>query len=90
MEVDCVPETDEEKPVGVGKQLGFPCSPFRSGSRFKGFQQSKGNKYQVEVIIQVHAYIRKIISLVQYIDHKNDLLSGYLKIQGLTEVNDYE
>ena len=59
MEVDCVPETDEEKPVGVGKQLGFPCSPFRSGSRFKGFQQSKGNKYQVEVIIQVHAYIRK-------------------------------
>lgn len=56
MEIDCVPETDEEKPVGVGKQLGFPCSPFRSGSRFKGFQQSKGNKYQVEVIIQVHMY----------------------------------
>jgi hypothetical protein len=57
---------------GIGTQLGFPHSPFMSGSQFKGYQQSKGNKYHVEVI-------------VQYIDHDNDLLSGYLKIQGLTE-----
>ena len=57
MEVEPALVTEEEKPLGVGRQLGFPCSPFQSGSRFKGFQQSKGNKYQVEVIIQVLYYM---------------------------------
>ena len=38
---------------GVGRQPGFPLTPLHSGSRFAGHQQSKGNKYQVEVIFKV-------------------------------------
>ena len=38
---------------GVGKQAGFPLVPLHSGSRFAGHQQSKGNKYQVEVVFKV-------------------------------------
>ena len=39
--------------VGVGKQIGFPVSPFYSGCHFSGFQHSIGNRYHVEVIFQV-------------------------------------
>lgn len=51
-------EEEEEEPEtcgtsGVGKQIGFPTSPLYSGSHFRGHQQSKGNKYNVEVILQV-------------------------------------
>lgn len=46
-------EQEDTQASGVGKQLGFPTSPFYSGSHFRGHQQSKGNKYQVEVILQV-------------------------------------
>ena len=38
---------------GVGPQPGFPPTSLHSGSRFTGFQQSKGNRYQVEVIFKV-------------------------------------
>lgn len=38
---------------GVGSQPGFPVTPLHSGATFTGFQQSKGNKYHVEVIFQV-------------------------------------
>lgn len=38
---------------GVGKQPGCPLTPLHSGSVFRGHQQSKGNKYQVEVMFQV-------------------------------------
>ncbi len=38
---------------GVGVQSGFPVSPLHSGSRFTGYQQSKGNKYHVEVEFKV-------------------------------------
>ncbi len=38
---------------GMGSQPGFPATPLHSGSTFTGFQQSKGNKYHVEVIFQV-------------------------------------
>ena len=38
---------------GVGRQAGFPLVPLHSGSRFAGHQQSKGNKYQVEVVFKV-------------------------------------
>ena len=44
---------EEDRPDGAGRQVGFPTSPFYSGSQFRGYQQSKGNKYQVEVILQV-------------------------------------
>lgn len=42
-----------------------------NGSRFKGSQKSKGNSYEVEVIIQ-------------FVDEANSYLCGYLKIKGLT------
>ena len=38
---------------GVGSQPGCPLTPLHSGSRFVGHQQSKGNRYQVEVVFQV-------------------------------------
>ena len=38
---------------GVGTQSGYPVSPLHSGTRFTGFQQSKGNKYHVEVEFKV-------------------------------------
>lgn len=38
---------------GVGTQSGYPVSPLHSGSRFTGHQQSKGNKYHVEVEFKV-------------------------------------
>lgn len=40
---------------GVGTHPGFPPTALHSGSRFSGYQQSKGNKYQVEVSFQVRA-----------------------------------
>lgn len=43
-----------------------------NGSRFKGYQKSKGNSYDVEVVLQ-------------HVDHANSYLCGYLKIKGLTE-----
>lgn len=46
---------------GVGKQPGCPLTPLHSGSQFKGHQQSKGNKYQVEVVFKVSWKIRKVV-----------------------------
>ena len=43
-----------------------------NGSRFVGHQKSKGNQYDVEVILQ-------------HVDLDNSYLCGYLKIKGLTE-----
>lgn len=41
-----VPFRENSKQVGVNKILG-------SGSVFRGFQKSKGNSYEVEVVLQV-------------------------------------
>lgn len=38
---------------GAGRQPGYPTTPLHSGSRFVGHQQSKGNKYVVEVVFKV-------------------------------------
>ena len=38
---------------GAECQPGYPTTPLHSGSRFVGHQQSKGNKYQVEVVFKV-------------------------------------
>ncbi len=38
---------------GAGPQSGFPTTALHSGSRFTGHQQSKGNKYHVEVNFKV-------------------------------------
>jgi hypothetical protein len=54
------------------KQLGVTQSLLYSGSKFGGHQKSKGNCYDVEVILQ-------------NVDEVNSYLCGYLKIKGLTE-----
>ncbi|CAI9716061.1 Hypothetical predicted protein [Octopus vulgaris] len=51
---------------------GMPTNLLYNGSRFNGHQKSKGNSYDVEVVLQ-------------YVDLKNAYLCGYLKIKGLTE-----
>ncbi len=38
---------------GVGSQSGYPVTPLHSGCLFTGYQQSKGNKYHVEVEFKV-------------------------------------
>ncbi|VVC38450.1 Vacuolar import/degradation protein Vid24 [Cinara cedri] len=60
------------RPPANSKQLGVTGSILYSGSKFIGFQRSKGNSYEVEVVLQ-------------YVDEQNGYLCGYLKIKGLTE-----
>lgn len=45
--------TSEVDSRGAECQPGYPTTPLHSGSRFVGHQQSKGNKYQVEVVFKV-------------------------------------
>ena len=54
------------------KMPGVTSSLLYNGSRFVGHQKSKGNQYDVEVILQ-------------HVDLDNSYLCGYLKIKGLTE-----
>ncbi len=42
---------------GVGAQSGYPVTALHSGSKFTGHQQSKGNKYEVEVEFKVCACV---------------------------------
>lgn len=42
-----VPERENSKQLGVNKSLLY------NGSVFRGFQKSKGNSYEVEVVLQV-------------------------------------
>ncbi|KAL8616896.1 GID complex subunit 4, VID24 [Nucella lapillus] len=51
---------------------GIQSTLLYNGSRFTGQQRSKGNSYDVEVVLQ-------------HVDHTNAYLCGYLKIKGLTE-----
>ncbi|XP_054159319.1 glucose-induced degradation protein 4 homolog [Oppia nitens] len=54
------------------RQLGVTQSLLYNGSKFGGHQKSKGNCYDVEVVLQ-------------NVDEANSYLCGYLKIKGLTE-----
>ena len=45
--------TSDKDSKGAGRQPGYPTTPLHSGSRFVGHQQSKGNKYVVEVVFKV-------------------------------------
>ncbi|CAG9829214.1 unnamed protein product [Diabrotica balteata] len=54
------------------KQPGVTKSLLYNGSKFQGFQKSKGNSYEVEVILQ-------------HVDEENSYLCGYLQINGLTD-----
>ena len=56
------------KPVinckGTGSLPGYPTTPLHSGSRYVGHQQSKGNKYQVEVLFKVKYGYSKYSDLI--------------------------
>uniref|UniRef100_H3B549 GID complex subunit 4 homolog n=1 Tax=Latimeria chalumnae TaxID=7897 RepID=H3B549_LATCH len=54
------------------QQPGVATTLLYSGSKFRGHQKSKGNSYDVEVVLQ-------------HVDMENSYLCGYLKIKGLTE-----
>uniref|UniRef100_A0A3Q2PM41 GID complex subunit 4 homolog n=1 Tax=Fundulus heteroclitus TaxID=8078 RepID=A0A3Q2PM41_FUNHE len=54
------------------QQPGVVTSLLYSGSRFRGHQKSKGNSYDVEVVLQ-------------HVTMEDSYLCGYLKIKGLTE-----
>lgn len=51
VKVDIVPP-----PPNNSKQLGVTKSLLYNGSKFRGFQKSKGNSYEVEVVLQVGYY----------------------------------
>lgn len=58
-------------PPANSKQIGVAKTLLYNGSKFQGFQKSKGNSYDVEVVLQ-------------HVDEENSFLCGYLKITGLT------
>ncbi|KAK7076399.1 GID complex subunit 4, VID24 [Halocaridina rubra] len=62
---------DPPPPANSG-QPGVNRSLLYNGSRFQGHQKSKGQSYDVEVVLQ-------------HVDEANSYLCGYLKIKGLTE-----
>ncbi|XP_061741182.1 glucose-induced degradation protein 4 homolog isoform X1 [Nerophis ophidion] len=55
-----------------GQQPGVATSLLYSGSQFRGYQKSKGNSYDVDVVLQ-------------HVTPEDSYLCGYLKIRGLTE-----
>ncbi|CAG0884803.1 unnamed protein product [Darwinula stevensoni] len=59
-------------PPANSNQPGVAQSLLYNGSRFQGHQKSKGNCYDVEVVLQ-------------HVDEENSYLCGYLKIKDLTE-----
>uniref|UniRef100_A0A3P9NFI2 GID complex subunit 4 homolog n=1 Tax=Poecilia reticulata TaxID=8081 RepID=A0A3P9NFI2_POERE len=56
------------------QQPGVATSLLYSGAQYRGYQRSKGNSYDVEVVLQ-------------HVTMDDSYLCGYLKIKGLTEVS---
>lgn len=59
-------------PPSLNRIPGLPNSILFSGSKFHGHQKSRGNCYDVEVVLHD-------------VDLDNSFLCGFLKIKGLTE-----
>ena len=72
-------------------QPGVSRTLLYNGSRFTGHQKSKGNQYDVEVMLQVQftnlfpASFNLISAIFQHVDEENAYLCGYLKIKNLTD-----
>jgi len=64
-------EVDPPAPYN-SKQPGVSSSLLYNGSKFCGHQKSKGNQYDVEVVLQ-------------HVDQENAYMCGYLKIKNLTD-----
>jgi hypothetical protein len=75
------------------KTIGTHQSLLYSGSKFTGCQKSKGNSYDVEVVLQVNIFNQNLIIEILFligifsknVDIDNSYICGYLKIKGLTE-----
>lgn len=67
-----MPVKIDPPPPANSIQPGVTTSLLYNGSRFQGHQKSKGNCYDVEVVLQ-------------NVDMQTSYLCGYLKIKGLTE-----
>ncbi|XP_045680494.1 glucose-induced degradation protein 4 homolog isoform X1 [Phyllostomus hastatus] len=78
------------------QQPGVATSLLYSGSKFRGHQKSKGNSYDVEVVLQPLTALElqphlpgpfpaPYPSWHMHVDMGNSYLCGYLKIKGLTE-----
>lgn len=59
VKVDIVPP-----PPANSKQPGVSRSLLYNGSRFQGHQKSKGNSYEVEVVLQVSVYKCKLFFII--------------------------
>ena len=53
-------------PPATSKQPGVSRSLLYNGSKFKGHQKSKGNQYDVEVILQVKPFTLRMPFIFQY------------------------
>lgn len=56
----------EPPPPANSKQIGVTKSLLYNGSKFQGFQKSKGNSYTVEVVLQVST-LENTQSMIFYI-----------------------
>lgn len=54
-------------PPANSKQPGITKSLLYNGSKFHGSQKSKGNSYEVEVVLQVRIYIIYFFVIIQVI-----------------------
>lgn len=61
-------------PPANSKQPGVTKSLLYNGSKFQGYQKSKGNSYEVEVILQV----RK--NLILLFDTLSSVLNGFIDV----------
>lgn len=53
-------------PPANSKQLGVLKSLLYNGSKFKGFQKSKGSSYEVEVVLQVSISLIIVIAISRF------------------------
>lgn len=58
--------SDEPPPPANSKQIGVTKSLLYNGSKFQGFQKSKGNSYTVEVVLQVNTSKNNQVNSILY------------------------
>lgn len=72
-----MPVRDEPPPPANSKQIGVTKSLLYNGSKFQGFQKSKGNSYTVEVVLQVNKCGTLFLFLSKNIEYEFYFVSGH-------------